>query len=60
MQHAGSCHCGRIAFELETDAPITEGANPKTGQATIAVNVRCITGLDLTTRSVQRIDGASL
>ncbi|CAE1137394.1 aldehyde-activating protein [Xanthomonas euroxanthea] len=23
MHHAGSCHCGRSAFELETDAPIT-------------------------------------
>ncbi|WP_164739839.1 aldehyde-activating protein [Xanthomonas sp. BRIP62411] len=23
MHHAGSCHCGRSASELETDAPIT-------------------------------------
>ena len=22
MKYAGSCHCGRVAFELETDAPI--------------------------------------
>ncbi|CAD1789844.1 GFA family protein [Xanthomonas arboricola] len=24
MHDAGSCHCGRIAFDLESDAPITE------------------------------------
>lgn len=24
MHYAGSCHCGRIAFDLQTDAPITE------------------------------------
>lgn len=22
MKYEGSCHCGRVAFELETDAPI--------------------------------------
>ncbi|MCC8536739.1 GFA family protein [Xanthomonas axonopodis pv. poinsettiicola] len=118
MQYAGSCHCGRIAFELETDAPITEvydcncslcrrrggllwfgarsqlqlqavaqemgsyrfnrqhiahhycmdcgiapfseGANPNTGEANIAVNVRCIPDLDLSTLSVQKVDGARL
>lgn len=24
MQYQGSCHCGRIAFTLNTEAPITE------------------------------------
>ncbi len=24
MQYEGSCHCGRIAFTLSTDAPISE------------------------------------
>ncbi|KGR39354.1 GFA family protein [Xanthomonas vasicola] len=24
MHYAGSCHCGRIAFDLETEVPITE------------------------------------
>ncbi|MEA9580158.1 MULTISPECIES: GFA family protein [Xanthomonas] len=117
MLYAGSCHCGSIAFELETDAPITEvydcncslcrrrggllwfgtrtqlrlqaaaeavgtyrfnhhhiehhhcpqcgiapfseGANPKTGEASVAVNVRCLPALDLTTLRVQQVDGAS-
>ncbi|WP_115562469.1 GFA family protein [Xanthomonas arboricola] len=117
MLYAGSCHCGSIAFELETDAPITEvydcncslcrrrggllwfgtrtqlrlqaaaeavgtyrfnhhhiehhhcpqcgiapfseGANPKTGEASVVVNARCLPALDLTTLRVQQVDGAS-
>ena len=40
-------------------APFGEGTNPKTGEATAAVNVRCLPDVDLA--SLQRIpfDGAS-
>ncbi|WP_372381902.1 GFA family protein [Xanthomonas sp. NCPPB 1068] len=117
MHYAGSCHCGRIAFDLETETPITEvydcncsfcrrrggllwfgartqlhlqaapnalgsyrfnrqhiehhhcpqcgiapfseGADPKTGEAGVAVNVRCLPGLDLAGLRVHMVDGAS-
>ena len=116
MKHAGSCHCGRIAFELEADiqqvvdcncslcrrrgsllwfgprealvlstpedavstytfnkhhlqhhycsqcgvAPYSEGINPGTGARTVAVNVRCLPGVDLAALQVVAVDGASL
>ncbi|WAH65895.1 GFA family protein [Xanthomonas hortorum] len=117
MHYAGSCHCGRIAFDLQTDAPITEaydcncslcrrrggllwfgtrtqlrlqsesealgtyrfnqhhldhhhcphcgiapfseGMNPRTGEASVAVNVRCPPTLDLSALRVHAVDGAS-
>lgn len=118
MNYSGSCHCGRIAFELETEAPIaevydcncsmcrrrggllwfgartalslrnapealgtyrfnrlhidhhhcpdcgiapfSEGTHPKTGEATVAVNVRCLPQVDLAALQVRSVDGASL
>lgn len=118
MKHVGGCHCGRIAFEVDTGdgitevydcncsmcrrrggllwfaprtalelktpeadfatyrfnkehlahhhctvcgiAPFSEGSNPKTGEATVAVNVRCLPGVDLAGLKVVAFDGASL
>ena len=118
MKHAGGCHCGRIAFEVDAGegitevydcncsmcrrrggllwfaprsalvlktaeadlatyrfnrehlahhhctvcgiAPFSEGTNPKTGEATVAVNVRCLPDLDLKALKVNEFDGASL
>ena len=118
MKYAGSCHCGRIAFEVETDAPIEsaldcncslcrrrgsllaffprarltlttpeadmatytfnrhviqhhfcpncgigpfgEAVDPRTGQPTAAVNVRCLPELDLGALKVTSFDGASV
>ena len=115
---SGSCHCGRIAFDVETGegihevydcncsmcrrrggllwfaprsalvlntpeadldtyrfnkerlahhfcrvcgvAPFSEGVHPKTGAATVAVNVRCLPGVDLAGLKVVQVDGASL
>ena len=113
--HAGSCHCGRIAFSLEGElgeaidcncsmcrrrgsllaffprealtlktpesaygtyrfnkqhlahhfcptcgiAPFGEGKDPKTGEATVAINVRCLDGVDLAALKVIPYDGAA-
>lgn len=115
MKHAGSCHCGRIAFTIDAQidevydcncsmcrrrggplwfgpatvfelatprgdlgtyrfnkhkldhhfcpncgvAPFSEGINPKTNEKTVAINVRCLPELDLTTLKVTAVDGAS-
>jgi hypothetical protein len=115
MMYRGSCHCGRVAFEVDgtidramscncsmcqrkgsllwfvprdrlrvltpdPDAatymfnrhvikhrfcpvcgihPFGEGTDPK-GQATAAINVRCIEGIDLDTVPVSPFDGRSL
>jgi hypothetical protein len=40
-------------------APFSEGTNPKTGEATVAVNVRCLPDVDLATLKVVPVDGAS-
>jgi len=40
--------------------PFGEGTHPKTGEATVAVNVRCLPGLDLASLTVIPYDGASL
>lgn len=114
--YAGSCHCGRIAFELEAEvgeaydcncsmcrrrgallaffprvaldlktpesdlatytfnkhklrhhhctvcgiAPFSEGTDPRTGKAMVAVNLRCLPAVDLGKLKVVRIDGASM
>lgn len=118
MKYAGSCHCGRIAFEVDAGdgiaevydcncsmcrrrggllwfapraalalttpesnlgtyrfhgkrlahhycqtcgiAPFSEGHNPSTGEATVAVNVRCLPQVDLATLKLVQVDGASL
>ena len=40
-------------------APFGEGVDPKTGEATAAVNVRCLDGVDLAALPVMQYDGAS-
>ena len=39
--------------------PFGEGSDPKTGEATVAVNVRCLPGVDLAGLAVIPYDGAS-
>lgn len=114
MKYQGSCHCGRIRYDVEGDiaqvmdcncsmcrrrggllwfvpptqfklltpgsavgtyefnkhaiqhhfcpscgiAPYSEGRNPA-GQEMIAVNVRCLDGVDLSSLKVVPVDGAS-
>ena len=41
-------------------APFTDGVNPKTGAKTVAVNVRCLEGVDLATLDIKPFDGAKL
>lgn len=50
IRHRFCAHCGC--------APFGEGTNPKTGEATAAVNVRCLPDLDLATLKVIPYDGA--
>ena len=116
MTHHGSCHCGRVAFDLEGEvkdvidcncsmcrrrgsllaffprsammlktpdadiatylfnkhairhrfcatcgiSPFGEGVHPKTGEATVAINVRCLPEVELTSLTVIPYDGASM
>lgn len=115
MKHHGSCHCGRIEFEVEGEIsnalacncsicqrkgsllwfapraglqlltpesaastytfnkhvikhrfcpvcgihPYGEGVDPK-GNAVVAINIRCIDGIDLENIPVQHYDGRSI
>ena len=115
MKYKGSCHCGRVAFEVEGTIasalacncsicerkgsllwfvpraqlrvttpeaalstytfnkhvikhrfcancgihPFGEGVDPK-GNATAAINIRCLEGIDLASVPVQNFDGRSL
>ena len=40
--------------------PFAEGTHPKTGEATVAINVRCLPGVDLASLTVVHYDGASM
>lgn len=116
MNYKGSCHCGKIAYEVEGDlkeamecncshcrrkgyllwfvpreqlrlstpesaletykfnkhvishhfcaacgcAPFATGTNPKTGQATAAVNVHCLEGVEPRDLKIIPVDGRSL
>ena len=40
--------------------PFGEGVHPKTGEATVAINVRCLPGVDLASLTVIPYDGASM
>ena len=40
--------------------PFGEGVHPKTGEATVAINVRCLPGVDLAGLTVIPYDGASM
>lgn len=41
-------------------APFTHGVDPKTGDKMVAVNVRCLEGVDLAALTIRPFDGASL
>jgi len=41
-------------------APFSEGVDPSSGARIVAVNVRCLDGVDLASLEVQQVDGASL
>lgn len=41
-------------------SPFSEGVDPRTGAKTVAVNLRCLPDLDLSTVTVVAIDGASM
>lgn len=41
-------------------APFSEGAHPKTGAKTAAINVRCVPDVDLSVLTIQQVDGAKL
>lgn len=116
MSYHGSCHCGRIAFDLDADigeafdcncsmcrrrggllaffpraaftletpatemstyrfnkghiahhfcptcgiAPFSDGVHPKTGEAIVAINLRCLPELDLASLTIKQVDGAKL
>jgi hypothetical protein len=116
MLHKASCHCGRVAYEVEGEIdsalacncsicqrkgsllwfvprdkfrlttpedaaetylfnkhvikhrfckvcgihPYAEAVNPRTGQPTAAINIRCIEGIDLDKVPVKHFDGRSL
>jgi hypothetical protein len=115
MKYSGSCHCGKVAFDVDMEIdkvmscncsrcrrlgsllaftdkenftlksgegvlkeylfnkhaihhqfcancgiqPFAEAVHPKTGKPTVAVNVRCLEGVDLEKFEVMKIDGAS-
>lgn len=41
-------------------APFSEGVNPATGEAMVAVNVRCLPDVDLDALTIKPVDGARL
>lgn len=56
-------NAGRIAHHFCHDCgvgPFSEGMDPKTGRPMVAVNVRCLDGVDLAGLPVHHFDGASL
>ena len=74
MRYKGSCHCGRVAFEVEGEIgpvifnkhlptcgidPYAVGKDPK-GNDMAAINVRCLEGVDLAKLTVKPFDGRSL
>jgi len=40
-------------------SPFSEAIHPKTGMPTVAVNVRCLPGVDLAGLAIKPVDGAS-
>jgi len=54
---------GRIAHHFCQTcgvSPFSEGTDPKSGQPMVAVNLRCLDGIDLDALPVHHFDGASL
>jgi hypothetical protein len=61
MVYRGSCHCGKIAYEVEGEiGPVIECNCSICGRRGSAINVRCLEGLDLTRLQVKSFDGRSL
>lgn len=52
LQHHFCATCGI--------SPFSEGDHPKTGAKMVAVNVRCLPGVDLKTLKINEYDGANL
>jgi hypothetical protein len=52
MIYKGSCHCGKVSFEVEADLD-------PSGKLTAAVNVRCLEGIELSTLKRMPFDGRS-
>lgn len=50
LQHRFCAHCGI--------APFSEGTNPKNGEKTVAINVRCLPGVDLAGLDIKHVDRA--
>lgn len=48
--HCGVCGCG----------PYSEGTDPRTGERTAAINVRCIPEVDIDALPIRHFDGASI
>lgn len=63
MNYTGGCHCGGIAFSLETEEPISEvmecNCSICSKRDMAAVTVRCLDGIDLKALRVKPFDGAS-
>ena len=65
--YQGSCHCGRVKFEAVGEITSAncgihlygEGTAPS-GEATAAINLRCIEGIDLGVIPVKHFDGRAL
>jgi len=55
--HSGGCHCGRVRFcKVCGIKPFARGT-AHDGSATIAINARCLDGVDLDTLTVHKHDG---
>lgn len=54
-EHIGHRFCATCGI-----APYSQAVDPRTGADTVAINVRCLPALDLSTLKVTSFDGASL
>lgn len=55
MKYHGSCHCGRVAYDVETEMQTALACNCSMCQR----NVRCLEGIDLEPVPVRHYDGRS-
>ena len=51
--HSGSCHCGRVRFEITTD--LSRGLDP----LQFMVNARCVDAIDVGALRIEKFDGRS-
>jgi hypothetical protein len=64
--YQGSCHCGRIKFEVEADLDhvricgIQPFRRPRTAPEQWTVNVRCLEGVDLEAIPRKYVHGSEL